>query len=183
MTLLMLADAHLAYGHRALLDGATLALADGERVALIGRNGEGKSSLLMILAGLEQPDDGTLQTAVGLTRAYVAQEPEFTAAASVFCAVAEGVAEARALRERFERHAAGDDLDALQSRLEALDGWTWEQRVHETLERLRLRASDALATLSGGTRKRVALARALVSVPQLLLLDEPTNHLDIDAIE
>ncbi|MBS0305396.1 MAG: ATP-binding cassette domain-containing protein, partial [Proteobacteria bacterium] len=183
MTLLTLAGAHLAYGHRALLDGAALALADGERVALIGRNGEGKSSLLKILAGLEQPDDGTLQTAVGLTRAFVAQEPEFAAGASVFDAVADGVAEARALRERFERHAAGDDLDALQSRLEALDGWTWEQRVHETIERLRLQASEALATLSGGTRKRVALARALVAAPQLLLLDEPTNHLDIDAVE
>jgi len=183
MTLLTLADAHLAYGHRPLLDGAALALADGERVALVGRNGEGKSSLLKILAGLEAPDDGTLQLAGGLTRAYVAQDPVFAAGATVFDAVAEGVAEARALRERFERHAENDDLDRLHSRLDALGGWTWEQRVHETLERLRLVAADELAALSGGTRKRVALARALVAAPQLLLLDEPTNHLDIDAIE
>ncbi|MDE2611821.1 MAG: ATP-binding cassette domain-containing protein [Burkholderiales bacterium] len=183
MTLLTLADAHLAYGHRPLLDGAALALADGERVALVGRNGEGKSSLLKILAGLEAPDDGVLQLATGLTRAYVAQDPQFAAGATVFDAVAEGVAEARALRARLERHAEGDDLDALHSRLDALGGWTWEQRVHETLERLRLVATDELDALSGGTRKRVALAQALVAEPQLLLLDEPTNHLDIDAIE
>jgi ATP-binding cassette subfamily F protein uup len=183
MTLLTLADAHLAYGHRALLDGAALALEEGERVALIGRNGEGKSSLLKILAGLEAPDDGSLQLAGGLTRAYVAQEPLFAPGASVFDAVADGVAEARALRERFERHAPEDDLDALQTRIEALDGWTWERRVHEALERLRLDGAKGVETLSGGTKKRVALARALVAAPRLLLLDEPTNHLDIDAIE
>jgi ATP-binding cassette subfamily F protein uup len=183
MTLLTLADAHLAYGHRALLDGAALALAAGERVALIGRNGEGKSSLLKILAGLEKPDDGTLQIASGLRRAYVPQEPLFTPGARVFDAVAEGVAEARELRARFERHDAGVDLDALQGRIEALDGWTWEQRVHEALQRLQLDGEDVVASLSGGTRKRVALAQALVAAPDLLLLDEPTNHLDIDAIE
>ncbi|MFN9766942.1 MAG: ATP-binding cassette domain-containing protein, partial [Pseudomonadota bacterium] len=103
MPLLTLADAHLAYGHRALLDGAALALDEGERVALIGRNGEGKSSLLRVLAGLEPLDDGTLQVAGAASRAYVAQEPVFAPGASVFDAVAEGVAEARALRERFER--------------------------------------------------------------------------------
>ncbi len=183
MTLLTLTDAHLAYGHRALLDGAALALAAGERVALIGRNGEGKSSLLRILAGLETPDDGTLQAAAGLRRAHVAQEPDFAPGATVFDAVADGVTEARALRERFERHAPGEDLDALQTRLEALDGWTWEQRVHEALQRLRLDGASEVERLSGGTRKRVALARALVAEPDLLLLDEPTNHLDIDAIE
>ena len=183
MPLLTLADAHLAYGHRALLDGAALALDEGERVALIGRNGEGKSSLLRVLAGLEPLDDGTLQVAGAASRAYVAQEPVFAPGASVFDAVAEGVAEARALRERFERHDPGDDLDALQSRLEALGGWTWEQRVREALERLRLDGALPVQTLSGGTRKRVALARALVAAPRLLLLDEPTNHLDIDAIE
>ena len=183
MTLLTLADAHLAYGHRALLDGAALALAAGERVALIGRNGEGKSSLLRVLAGLEAPDDGTLQLASGLRRAHVPQEPGFPPGSCVFDAVAEGVAEARALRARFERHAPGEDLDALQTRLEALDGWTWEQRVREALHRLRLEGAAEVEQLSGGTRKRVALARALVAAPDLLLLDEPTNHLDIDAIE
>ncbi len=183
MALLTLADAHLAYGHVPLLDGAALAIEAGERVALIGRNGAGKSSLLKILAGLEKPDDGTLQLLGGLTRVYVAQEPAFEPGHSVFDAVAEGVAEARALRERFERHEPGEDLDALMVRIEALGGWTWEQRVAEALQRLRLDGAAMVDALSGGTRKRVALAEALVAAPELLLLDEPTNHLDIDAIE
>jgi ATP-binding cassette subfamily F protein uup len=183
MALLTLTDAHLAFGHVPLLDGAALALEAGERVALIGRNGAGKSSLLKILAGLDKPDDGTLQLQTGLRRVYVAQEPEFTAGSTVFGAVSDGVAEARALRERFERHEPGDDLDAVQTRLEALGGWTWEQRVDQALQRLRLDPEARVADLSGGTRKRVALARALVEAPDLLLLDEPTNHLDVDAIE
>ncbi|CAD5370129.1 ABC transporter ATP-binding protein uup-1 [Rubrivivax sp. A210] len=183
MALLTLADAHLAYGHVPLLDGAALALEAGERVALIGRNGAGKSSLLKILAGLEKPDDGQLQLQGGLRRVYVAQEPLFDPGHTVFEAVSEGVAEARELRERFERHAPEDDLDALQTRLEALGGWTWEQRVEQALQRLRLPPEAVVDDLSGGTRKRVALARALVTAPELLLLDEPTNHLDVDAIE
>ncbi|MFO1285391.1 MAG: ATP-binding cassette domain-containing protein [Rubrivivax sp.] len=185
MTLLTLADAHLAYGHRALLDGAALSLAEGERVALIGRNGEGKSSLLKVLAGLERLDAGELQLAstVGPARAYVAQEPAFAPGHTVFDAVAEGVAEARALRQRFERHDSGEDLDRLQTLVEAHGGWTWEQRVAEALQRLALPGHLAVDELSGGTKKRVALARALVAAPSLLLLDEPTNHLDIDAIE
>lgn len=183
MALLTLANAHLAYGHLPLLDGAALALEPGERVALIGRNGAGKSSLLKILAGLEKPDDGTLQLQTGLTRVYVPQEPQFADGISVFDAVAQGVAEARALRERFERHDPNDDHDALQTRLEALAGWTWEQRVDEALQRLRLDGGAMVDALSGGTRKRVALAQALVAAPELLLLDEPTNHLDIAAIE
>ena len=183
MALLTLADAHLAYGHVPLLDGAAMALEAGERVALIGRNGAGKSSLLKILAGLDKPDDGVLQMQTGLRRVHVAQEPVFAPGVTVFDAVAEGVAEARALRERFERHDPADDLDAVQTRLEALDGWTWEQRVAESMQRLQLDGSAAVEALSGGTRKRVALAQALVAEPELLLLDEPTNHLDIDAIE
>jgi ATP-binding cassette subfamily F protein uup len=182
MALLTLLDAHLAYGHVPLLDGAAFALDAGERVALIGRNGAGKSSLLKILAGLERPDDGTLQIQQGTSRFYVPQEPAFDPSATVFDVVGEGVAEARALRERYERHAPGDDLDALQTRLEALGGWTWEQRVQETLATLHLDGAAAVGPLSGGTKKRVALAQALVARPEVLLLDEPTNHLDLDAI-
>jgi ATP-binding cassette subfamily F protein uup len=183
MALLSLTDAHLAYGHVPLLDGAAMALEAGERVALIGRNGAGKSSLLKVLAGLERLDDGLLQQQGGLRRVYVAQEPSFADGATVFEAVAEGVAEARALRARYEAHAEGEDLDALQTRIEALDGWTWEQRVEEALQRLALNGAAAVAALSGGQRKRVALARALAARPDVLLLDEPTNHLDIAAIE
>ncbi|HSQ72460.1 MAG TPA: ATP-binding cassette domain-containing protein [Rubrivivax sp.] len=183
MALLTLTDAHLAFGHVPLLDGAALALEAGERVALIGRNGAGKSSLLKILAGIDKPDDGVLQLQSGLRRVYVAQEPVFAPGVTVFDAVAEGVAEVRALRERFERHDPADDLDAVQTRLEALDGWTWEQRVAESMQRLQLDGGATVDALSGGTKKRVALAQALVAEPELLLLDEPTNHLDIDAIE
>ena len=183
MALLTLSDAHLAFGHVPLLDGAAVSLESGERVALIGRNGAGKSSLLKILAGLDKPDDGILQLQTGLRRVYVAQEPLFESGSTVFDAVSEGVVEARELRERFERHDPADDMDAVQTRLEALDGWMWEQRVDQALQRLNLDPTARVEDLSGGTKKRVALARALVAAPDLLLLDEPTNHLDIDAIE
>jgi ATP-binding cassette subfamily F protein uup len=183
MALLTLSNAHLAYGHVPLLDGTDFSLEAGERVTLIGRNGAGKSSLLKILAGLEKPDDGQLQVQGGLRRVYVAQEPAFLEGATVFEAVSEGVAEARSLRARYEDHSPDEDLDALQTRIEALDGWTWEQRVDTALQRLQLDAATPVSALSGGMKKRVALAQALVAAPDVLLLDEPTNHLDIDAIE
>ena len=182
MAILSLSNAHLAYGHVALLDGAGLSFEAGERLALIGRNGTGKSSLLRVLAGAEKLDDGLLQQQQGLRVIYVPQEPELDAEGSVFDVVSEGVAEAKALRERYEAHADGDDLDAIQTRIEALHGWTWEQRVDETLHRLSLDGARTVGELSGGLKKRVALARALVAAPDVLLLDEPTNHLDLDAI-
>ena len=183
MALLSLTDAQLAYGHVPLLDRANFSLEPGERVALIGRNGTGKSSLLKVLAGAEKLDDGLLQLQGGLRRVVVAQEPLFDPALTVFDAVAEGLGEVRSLRARFEAHEPGEDLDALQTRIEALDGWTWEQRVDEALHRLNLPPEAVMGQLSGGMRKRVALAQALVARPDVLLLDEPTNHLDIDAIE
>jgi len=185
MALLTLSNAHLAFGHVALLDGAEFALETAERVALIGRNGTGKSSLLKILAGIDKPDDGLLQVERGLRRTYVPQEPLFAPGISVFDAVSEGVREAREARERFENHDGvdHDELDRLQTRLEALGGWDWERRVDETLHRLDLEPQQLVDKLSGGLRKRVALARALVAAPDVLLLDEPTNHLDLDAID
>ncbi len=182
MAILSLSNAHLAYGHVALLDGAALSLEAGERLGLIGRNGAGKSSLLKVLAGQEKLDDGLLQMTQGLRICYVPQEPVFDATASVFDIVAEGVAEAKAVRERYEAHAPGDDLDALQTRIEALDAWNWEQRVDTTLAQLHLDGSREVGSLSGGMKKRVALAQALVAVPEVLLLDEPTNHLDLDSM-
>ena len=182
MAVLSLSNAHLAYGHVALLDGASLSLEPGERLGLIGRNGAGKSSLLKVLAGLEKLDDGLLQLTQGLRIRYVPQEPLFDPARSVFDVVGEGVAEAQAVRARYEAHAPGDDLDALQSRIEALDAWNWEQRVATTLARLHLDGARDVGSLSGGMNKRVALAQALVALPEVLLLDEPTNHLDLDSI-
>jgi ATP-binding cassette subfamily F protein uup len=182
VALLSLTDAHLAHGHWPLLDGAALALEAGERLALIGRNGSGKSSLLKVLAGQDRLDDGLLQRTQGLTTRYVPQEPLLDEAATVFDAVADGVAEARAVRAAYEAHAPGIDLDALQTRIEQLDAWNWEQRVETTLEHLALDGTRRIGDLSGGTRKRVALAQALVALPDVLLLDEPTNHLDLDGI-
>ncbi|HNK17810.1 MAG TPA: ATP-binding cassette domain-containing protein [Piscinibacter sp.] len=182
MAVLSLSDAHLAFGHVALLDGASFSLESGERLGLIGRNGAGKSSLLKIVAGLEKPDDGLLQVTQGLRIRYVPQEPAFDEAASVFEVVSEGVAEAKAVRAEYEAHAPGTDLDALQTRIEALAAWNWEQRVDTTLHQLHLDGARIVGELSGGMKKRVALAQALVAVPDVLLLDEPTNHLDLDSI-
>ncbi|HNJ82874.1 MAG TPA: ATP-binding cassette domain-containing protein [Piscinibacter sp.] len=182
MAVLSLSDAHLAFGHVALLDGASFSLEAGERLGLIGRNGAGKSSLLKIVAGLEKPDDGLLQVTQGLRIRYVPQEPAFDEAASVFEVVSEGVAEAKAVRAEYEAHAPGTDLDALQTRIEALAAWNWEQRVGTTLHQLHLDGARIVGELSGGMKKRVALAQALVAVPDVLLLDEPTNHLDLDSI-
>jgi ATP-binding cassette subfamily F protein uup len=182
MAVLTLSNACLAFGHVALLDHTAFALETGERVGLIGRNGTGKSSLLKIIAGLEKPDDGQLQLQSGIEVSYVPQEPSFAPGATVFSTVSEGLAEVKALRERFEAHVEGDDLDAMMTLIEARNGWNWEQRVDETLQRLRLNPELPIDGLSGGMKKRVALARSLVASPDVLLLDEPTNHLDLDAI-
>ena len=181
MALITLLNAQLAFGHVALLDHTDFSLEAAERIGLIGRNGAGKSSLLKILGGLDKPDDGTLQVQQGLRIAYVAQEPVLDAKATVFEAARAGVAAVVALIEQYT-HGQGD-LDRLQSQIEARDGWNWEQRVDETLHRLHLEPQAVIGTLSGGTKKRVALAQALVSRPDVLLLDEPTNHLDLDSIE
>ncbi|MEY4980281.1 MAG: heme exporter, ATP-binding protein CcmA [Pseudomonadota bacterium] len=182
MALITLQNAQLAFGHVALLDHTDFALETQERVGLIGRNGTGKSSLLKILAGLEKPDDGSLQVQTGLRVAYVPQEPVLDLTSTVFEAASVGLADARAARDLYLSGADGLDLDALQNRIEALDAWNWEQRVEETLHRLHLDGASAVGSLSGGNKKRVALAQALVSRPDVLLLDEPTNHLDLDSI-
>ena len=183
MALITLLDAQLAFGHVALLDHAGFSLEANERVGLIGRNGAGKSSLLKILGGLEKPDDGSLQVQAGIRIAYVAQEPNLASDATVFAAASEGLAAVIAIRDQYLSGVEGLDLDALQSVIEAYDAWNWEQRVEETLQRLHLDPDAIVGTLSGGTRKRVALAQALVAQPDVLLLDEPTNHLDLDSIE
>ncbi len=181
MALITLLDAQLAFGHVPLLDHADFSLETQERVGLIGRNGAGKSSMLKILGGMEKPDDGTLQVQSGTRISYVAQEPQLDANATVFVAVRAGLERVIGLIEEYcQGHG---DLDAMQSEIETLDGWNWEQRVNETLQRLHLDPQAIVSTLSGGTKKRVALAQALVAQPDVLLLDEPTNHLDLDSIE
>ena len=182
MAIFSLSNAHLAFGHVALLDNAAFSLDTGERLGLIGRNGAGKSSMLKVIAGLEKLDHGLLQMTQGVRICYVPQEPVFEPGHSVFDAVSEGVAEARAVRQAYEEHADGVDLDALQTRIEALDAWNWEQRVDTTIAQLHLDGSREISQLSGGMKKRVALAQALVAVPDVLLLYEPTNHLDLDSI-
>jgi len=192
MPLLTFDRLELAYGHHPLLDGASLVVDAGERIGLIGRNGTGKSSLLKIIAGINPPDAGDVWRKPALKLAYVPQEPQFQPGHTVFEAVAEGVGEAQRLLADYHaaahRVAEGDmeafeDLERLSHELEVHDAWRLNSRVEETMQRLGLDADRTVETLSGGLKKRVALARALVTEPELLLLDEPTNHLDFAAIE
>ena len=192
MPLLSVDNACLAFGHVDLLDHVSFQLDPGERVALIGRNGSGKSSLLRAVAGQATLDDGTVWRQSGLVTAYVPQEADFDLERDVFATVADGLGDAARLLVDY--HAAMvavaevatpealARLDALQHAVEAAEGWRLNQRVEHMLARLGLAADAKVSSLSGGGVKRVALARALVAEPDLLLLDEPTNHLDLDGI-
>ena len=195
MPLLTIDKACLAFGHVALLDRADFSIDAGERVGLIGRNGCGKSSLLKAMAGVSHLDDGKIVRVKDLRLAYVSQEPQFAPGQSVFEAVAEGLGELRRLLLDYHQisarmGAADADVEALlgsmhelQNELERLDGWRFNSLVESVLSHLNLAADTPIDSLSGGWKKRVALARALVAEPNLMLLDEPTNHLDVAAIE
>ena len=189
MDLLRLDAVSLAYGPRVLLDGVDLVLRRGDRLGLLGRNGAGKTTLLRLIAGDLESDGGERWLRPGIRLARLAQTLPAALDESVYEVVAGGLAEVGELLARYHRLAglgADADLDELarvQQALESADGWQLQQRVETVLSRLELPAEAALGTLSGGWRRRVALARALVGEPDVLLLDEPTNHLDIPSIE
>jgi ATP-binding cassette subfamily F protein uup len=182
----------LAFGHLPLFEDADLQIDNGERIALIGRNGAGKSSLLRVLSGEQAPDSGTIWRAPGLRVSRLDQDVPAAGDRSVFAEVASGLGELGELVADYHQaavrvSASHDPLEMerlgdLQHRLEELDGWRFEQKVEYIVSRLSLPAERRMNELSGGWRRRTLLGRALVSEPHLLLLDEPTNHLDIDAI-
>jgi ATP-binding cassette subfamily F protein uup len=192
MPLVSLDQVSIAFGHLPLLDAAVLQLERGERVAVVGRNGSGKSTLLRILSGELVPDSGSVWAAPGLRAARLEQDVPFSTDRTVFDVVSDGLGAVSDLVAEYHRTIVSlsrqsspsllDKLGTLQHELDRHDGWRIEQRVGHVLSRLNLPPDVPVSALSGGWRRRVLLAQALVLSPDVLLLDEPTNHLDLDAI-
>ncbi len=191
MAYITLRDVQLAFGGPALLDGASFSLERGERVCLIGRNGEGKSTLLKLIEGSLLPDSGEVSLQNGITISMLAQDVPMDSG-KVADIVADGAGEASEVLRAY--HEASDacvlgDMDAcdrmgnLQHKMDQLDGWALETKVNSILSKMGLDPDADLADLSGGRKRRVLLARALLTQPDVLLLDEPTNHLDVESIE
>ena len=190
MSLVRLDDVSLAYGEQKLLVHVGFEIEPGERVCLIGRNGTGKTSLFRLITGIVQPDSGLIQYRNGLVMSTLDQALPENVEATVREVVAEGLADLKALVDEYERLAHQDldkagmkRLDDLQHRIDELDGWSIDQRVELMMTEMALPPDQPIGELSGGWRRRVGLAKALISKPDLLLLDEPTNHLDIVTIQ
>jgi len=188
MPLITLQNVDFSVGGPLLLEKAELSIEPGERIALIGRNGAGKSTLLKLLSGDHKPDDGEVRVQQGVRVTRLEQEVPHGAAGSVFDVVADGLGELGQWLAEFHHlsHAEvfdGEALGNVQAKIDAANGWGLDQRVSETLTKLDLDGEAEFGRLSGGMKRRVLLARALVSSPDVLLLDEPTNHLDIEAID
>jgi len=189
MPFIRLACVSIAFGVHPVLDHADFLLDPGERVGLIGRNGEGKSTLMKAIAGQVPADSGEIWRQPGIQIAMLEQEPTLPEQATIYDAVADAlgdighwIAEYHRLAEHAHDEAALAEMGRLQHQLESQDGWRLQQRVEHVLSRLDLVGDQPVAGLSGGWRRRVSLARALVIEPDVLLLDEPTNHLDLEAI-
>jgi ABC transport system ATP-binding/permease protein len=185
MSLIQLQHVDFSIGGPLLLADVDLSIERGERVCVVGRNGEGKSTLMKLIARELQPDDGEVRVQSGVIVARMAQEVPQSTTGSVFEVVAEGLGDLGRLLARYHHLLAVGDLDALgdvQHKIEARQGWDLDRRVDDVLARLELPGATDFAALSGGMKRRVLLAQALVTKPDVLLLDEPTNHLDIEAI-
>lgn len=190
MALIRLDQACLAFGDNPLLDNVDFAIEPGERIALLGRNGMGKSTLMRVLAGTEKLDSGVRNSDSSIRVSYLTQELPDADNTTIFEYMAQGLAELGELLSRYEKLIAqpmDDDalkeLEVVQNGIEQQQGWGMGQRIHSAISDLGLSPDSPMQSLSGGWRRRVAIARSLLAKPDVLLLDEPTNHLDIPAIE
>ncbi|MEO7066012.1 MAG: ATP-binding cassette domain-containing protein [Rhodanobacter sp.] len=185
MSLIQLQRVDFSIGGPLLLEHVDLSVEANERVCIVGRNGEGKSTLMKLISGELHADDGEVRVQNGIVIARMAQEVPQDTAGSVFDVVAEGLGDLGRLLARYHHLLAVGDFDALgdvQTKIEAQHGWDLNRRVDEVLTKLELPGETDFSALSGGMKRRVLLAQALVRKPDVLLLDEPTNHLDIEAI-